>query len=276
MIRPVERRLAILFGALMLVAAGCSKVSDGPLRDTSGIGSWSSAPVKVGQFLVITVIVPRNASGHEAVLERLEPVHSASTRGLEMRYAAVRNVGRCRAGAARDWPPLGCRGELEPVNGFRVGTGEHALILVGARSQTVGRWWIPDFRLHYRIGDRRYETSYAQGMKVRVVRRLGYAESSASFSSFVTQARNIGCAFLGATRALRCELRSGPCYELRITGRPSACADDLAPDRSARALKPRETWLYRGFRCYAGRASIRCRNQVFEGFFLSERRSHHT
>jgi len=272
---------ALVVVLLGFAGAGClggsERQSGGPLREPGDGESWSSAPVKAGQFLVVGLAVPRNASEHEAVLERVEPSDRASARGLELRYAAVRSGSRhCTIGAMRDWPPLGCRGELEPVNGFRVRAGERAMILVGARSQSLGRWPLLQFRLRYHVGDDRYETKYGQGMKLRVVPRLSFAESSASFSSFQTAAHNIDCAYRPATRFLRCDLRSGPCYEVGITGQPRACAGKAVQNQAAAVLKPRDSWLYHGFRCYAGRASIRCRNQVFEGFFLSERRSHRT
>jgi hypothetical protein len=162
------------------------------------------------------------------------------------------------------------------VNRFRIHNGDFTEILVGARSQRLGKWSIPDFRLRYRVGDRHYETSYGQGMKVRVVPRPEFAHSSASFASFQTEAHNIRCAFVRATKAVRCDLRSGPCYELKIVGRSSVCAAGTPPTRSGRVLQAGASWLYHGFRCYAGHANIRCRNQRFEGFFLSERRSHRT
>jgi hypothetical protein len=272
----VTRGVGVILGLLLLVAA-CrgDSLSEGPLRETSGGHSWSSAPVKVGQFLVTGVTTPKNESGHEVVLERLEPVDDAVARGLELRYAAVDPRSRtCRVGALRDWPPLGCRGETRPVNGFRVPEGEAALILVGARAQRTGRWSLLDFRLRYRIGGHHYATSYGQGMKLRVVRKMRGAKSSASFSSFRTETGNIACAYAATTRFLACNLRSGRCYEMALAGSARRCSDTAAHLRSAHVLKARETWLYHGYRCHAGHASVHCRNQNFKGFFLSARRSH--
>jgi hypothetical protein len=230
-----------------------------------------------GQFHVFGLSVPRNTGSEDAILERVEPAHSRDIRGLEMRYGAVRMPNRgCQIGSARGWPPLGCRGKIRPVRGFRIPSGAYGAILVGARSQELGQWSIPSFRVRYLVADRQYEATFRQGMDLQVVRALPWAESSASFSSFQTEAHNIGCAFLSSTKFLRCKLRTGRCYEMKIVGPTrSACAGAALP-RSARVVKAADSWLYRGFRCYVGRASVRCRNQVFEGFFLSERRSHST
>jgi hypothetical protein len=263
-----------------LIVAGCMDDSPGggPLGDTSEGGSRFSAPVKRGQFLVVGVITQKNNGGQDAVLEEVEPREPDWARGLEMRYAVVPADNRgCRVGVMRDWPPLGCASRMRPVQGFRVATGGRALILVGARSQELGRWSIPSFRVAYRVGDRNFETAYSQGMGLRVVRDLPWAESSASFSAFRTEAGNIGCAYLHSTRFLRCAIRTGPCYEMKVVGPPRAdCAEESVLDPPARVVKARDSWLYDGFRCYVGRASVRCRNQVFEGFFLSGRKSHST
>lgn len=269
--------LVVLLSSLILTGCLDDSPAGGPLADTSEGGSGSSAPVKRGQFLVVGVVTQRNEGSEDAVLEEVEPREPGWARGLEMRYAVVPAVSRCRVGALRDWPPLGCATRLRPVRGFRVPRGGRALILAGARSQRLGRWSIPAFRLRYHVGSRRYETSYSQGLTLRVVPQPAWAHSSASFSSFQTEARNIGCAYLRSTKFLRCAIRTGPCYEMKLVGPPrSACARKAVLDPSARVGKARESWLYHGFRCYVGRASVRCRNQVFEGFFLSERKSHGT
>jgi hypothetical protein len=269
-----------LLALVALIATGCldrSHRTDGPLNDRTGNEYRVSGPVKRGQFFVLGLFVPKNESGQEVVLERLEPADPGLANALEMRYSAVLLQARgCRVGAARDWPPLGCRGKLRPVDGFRIPDGTETQILVGARSQQLGTWSIPAFRLRYRAGDRGYETTYREGMKLQVVRGLGFARRSASFASFETAAHNIGCAYTSATGVLRCELRSGPCYEMTIAGPPRDCAGGEPHNASDRVLKARGSWLYHGFRCYAGHANVRCRNQVFEGFFLSDRRSHRT
>lgn len=119
-----------------------------------------TGPVKRGQFHVLGVVVPKNKGSDEAILESLEPSNPSSIRGLEMRYGAVRfPSGRCRVGSARGWPPLGCSGKIRPVRGFRIPSGAYGAVLVGARSQELGRWTIPAFRVRYRVGDGHFETT---------------------------------------------------------------------------------------------------------------------
>lgn len=131
-----------------------------------------------------------------------------------------------------------------------------------------------------------------QGLGLRVVRDLPWPESSASFPAFQTEAHNIECYFIRSTESLRCDIRTGlkppprkaaGCtrrmtgYEMKVVGHPQAvCAPEAVLLPILRVLKARTSWLFHGFRCYAGHSSIRCRNQVFEGFFLSKRRSHST
>lgn len=292
----VSEGLRCFFGGLILLlvalsAAGClsdSGRAGGPLGETSDGGSWASGPVKRGQFLVVGVFTRKNESGHEVVLESIEPRDPDRAEGLELRYAAVQAPTRgCQVGALSNWPPLGCASKIRPVKGFRIARGAaETEILVGARSQHLGRWFIPAFRLRYSVGASHYETSYSQGIRVRVVRRLRGAESSASFPSFQTEAHNIGCAYTRSTGLLRCEIRTGlkeGCpgssssgFEMMVTGPARPFCGGQAPERSARVLNARASWLYHGFRCYAGHSSIRCRNQVFKGFFLSPSRSRST
>ena len=149
------------------------------------------------------------------------------------------------------------------------------MILVGVRANHPGRWSVLDFRLRYRMGDHSYEASYGQGLKIRVVPTMRGAQSSAAFSSFRTETGNVVCAYLEDARLLRCYRRSGPCYETSVGGRPQRCSR-TPPPAAAHVVRARDSWLYHGFRCYAGHSSVRCRNQVFEGFFLSSTRSHHT
>jgi hypothetical protein len=133
---------------------------------------------------------------------------------------------------------------------------------------------MPAFRLRYRVGDRHFETTYRQGMGLRLERDLPWLESSASFSSFQTAAGNIGCTYSKSTKLLRCAIRTGRCYEMKVAAPPKYdCAPEAVADPAARVVKARDSWLYHGFRCYVGRTSVRCRNQVFERFFLSGRKS---
>jgi hypothetical protein len=237
-----------------------------------------TGPVMRDQFHVFGLWVPKNTGSDEAVLESVVPSNPSSSRGLEMRYGAIRVPNRgCQIGSARGWPPLGCRGRIRPVKGFHVPSGARAQILIGARSHELGRWSVHAFRVRYHVGDRHFDATYEQGMGLHVVRDLPWADSSASFSSFQTESDNIGCAYLRSSKYLRCATRTGSCYEMKVVGPPrSACAGKAVLEPSAQVVKARDSWLYHGFRCYVGRASVRCRNQVFEGFFLSGRRSHST
>ena len=167
--RSSSTRLISLVALALL--AGCGEVGsdEGPLRISSEYGSSKTgSPANVGEFFVIGVSPAKN-DGDEAVFESLEPEEPDRARGLEMRYAAVTVKYRCMVGGAKGWPPKQCVGLLRPVNGYRYGT-QRALLLVGARAQRPGIWFIPAFRLRYRVGDRRYATVYQQGMEMRVRR----------------------------------------------------------------------------------------------------------
>jgi hypothetical protein len=70
-----------------------------------------TGPVMRDQFYVFGLWVPKNTGSDEAVLESVKPSNPSSSRGLEMRYGAIRVPNRgCQIGSARGWPPLGCRG----------------------------------------------------------------------------------------------------------------------------------------------------------------------
>jgi hypothetical protein len=267
------RQIGCVVAVVLLVATGCQheRQSGGPLQDSSRTRSVTSAPVKRGQFFVIGVMVPPSASRESALLESLGPADPETAQGLELRYAVVVSSRGCRVGAARNWPPLGCVTKMRAVKGFRVPGHGVAELLVGARSQRIGRWTIPAFRLHYRVGDRRYKTTYYQGMEPRVVRRLKSAEASAAFSSFRTEDGTIGCAYSRASRRLSCTRGGMFClgFVMTATGSPrEACTLDLKP---VHVLNARQTWLYRGFRCYVGHSSVRCRNQIFKGFVVNQK-----
>src|SRR5262245_55841756 len=173
------RLATTLLVALLLVCTGCGdrahKPSAGPLASTSEDRSWSGAPVKPGEFLVVGVWLEQNESGHDLVLDQLVPDDASRAEGLEMRYAAVRvPQDGCQVGALRGWVPRGCAGRTHPVAGYRVRPGARTEILVGARSTTEGSWFIPAFRLEYGSGSNRYVATFNQGMRFRVSARSKY------------------------------------------------------------------------------------------------------
>ena len=175
--------------ALLLSAAGCrssSRETGGPLRDEAGNRTMATAPVRRGQFHVLGLFVPKNKGNR-----RCDP----RERGAEQAEQHPR-----LGDALRRRPPpeswvhdrLGTRlaparlpGEDPPGPGVPDPEWSVRRILIGARS-------LPSFRVAYRVGDRNFKTTYLQGMGLRVVRDLPWAESSASFSAFRTEAGNIG------------------------------------------------------------------------------------
>jgi len=242
----------------------------------------NGAAVRVGQFLTVGIAIPANKSGKEAVFERLEPLDSAATRGLEIRYGAVHLPQRtCRFGAARAWPVPGCGGLTHPVNGFRYGDGEHAEILVAVRSSKPRNWVVPGFRLRYRTGGHRYEAVYSQGMRARVVRGSG----------FFAGTRDIGCEHDEVAQILRCGISAA---DLKPTPRLSAC-DSRTPRGyllhasgptglyceetlilpGGETVRPGRSWHRHGLSCRVVAAGeLRCRNANDHGFFLSRKHSY--
>lgn len=165
--------LGLVLGLSALTAAcGSTGVTGGPLKERSGgNSSTGTEPIPVGKFFDVGVIPPRNPAKEDAIFDRLEPADADTAKGLELRYAVIRlGPGLCAAlGASRGWPPTGeCKRELLPVKGYHYRPGEQVYVLVGARSSRPGRWLIPAFRLHYRVGDKSYATTYKEGLELKV------------------------------------------------------------------------------------------------------------
>jgi hypothetical protein len=243
----------------------------------------NSAAVRVGQFLTTGVWLPRNKSGHPAVFERLEPLDSEWTKGLEIRYGAVHLPQRtCQVGAARGWPVPGCGGLAHPVGGFVYRDGEYAAqILVGIRSSTPRTWTIPAFRLRYRIGGHRYAAVYFEGTHGRVVRGSGFSAGT----------RDIGCEHDYVAQTLRCDISAA---ELKPPPRLSGCNSGipggyvLLPSGTTKfycretLMLPSQTilpvgtnWRQDRFSCrVVALGRLRCRNADGHGFFLSRQHSY--
>jgi len=117
---------------------------------------------------VVGVVTPRNRSDEDAVFQNVEPSASNSARGLKLRFAAVPGTGRCNVGAVYGWPPDRCREPLQAIKGFRVSPGKESFILVGASASHPGRWFVPGFKLRYKVGWRTYATVLKQGLILRV------------------------------------------------------------------------------------------------------------
>jgi hypothetical protein len=127
--------------------------------------------MRVGEFFGAGIEVMPIENGAEAVLERFEPANAGKARGLDLRYAVLRHRrGPCGGfGATHDWPPRGCTTEqLLTLEGFRYKPGTRIQVLVGVRASRRGTWFIPAFRLRYRVDGKLYATTYAQGIRVKV------------------------------------------------------------------------------------------------------------
>jgi hypothetical protein len=273
----------LLLTLVVLAGAGCRDGSlrvGGPLSEPTDNSTMNTAAVKRGQFLVVGVFVPNHGSDRDVVLERLEPVDPGQTQSLEMRYAALRIPSPgCQIGAARGWLPSGCVSKIKPVNGFRVRRGADTEILVGARSQHPGSWSIEAFSLVYRVGDRRYQTTYAQGMTVRVVRGFGFGAGSRDIACEVDEvAQHVQCDISAAElKPLPpgCESGRAGGYSLGRSGATQLyCGQPLLlPPETI--LGPGKSWRNDGLTCMT-RASgqLRCRNRSGHGFFLSRKHSY--
>ena len=285
---PVVRRgVAILFGLLMLIGAGCSdEGSPGPLPGLGEGSTMIGGTFPAGETHVIGFFVPKNTSGREVILESLEPSDPDRAEGLHMRYAAVLLPSRgCQVGSAIGWPPLRCAGKMKPVDGFRVPAGATAQILVGAKTTRPGHWVVPAFRLRYKIGDTHYERTYAEGMKLKV------RPASTKFQFFQTPSHNIGCVYETVHLHLRCDILSGlkpppskppGCqndwtfgYQMDPAGRAQkVCAGDTVLSPGARVIRYGTTWRGGPFACKSRRSGLRCRNRTGYGFFLSHQHSY--
>jgi hypothetical protein len=150
---------------LIALLTGCGGGARGPLGETSGNSSWATGPVRVNQVLVVSVLPIATQDFDVVVFDRLEPADSKQARGLRLRYAVVRG---CNIGGVYGWPPSECHRSLMPVEGFRYEGDPSVSILVGASSSRPGVWFIPAFRLHYRMDGRKFAAVYHQGLKIRV------------------------------------------------------------------------------------------------------------
>ncbi len=165
--------LGLVLGlSTLATACASSRLSDGPLKEqseNSSVAGSGTAVFRVGQFFDVSVIPPRNPGRKDAVFQRLEPADATRAEGLEMRYAVVR-IGPCPViGSDHGWPPSGgCKRDLLPVNGFHLRPGKQVSILVGAAARRGGKWLIPAFRLHYKVGEKSYAATYYEGLELKV------------------------------------------------------------------------------------------------------------
>jgi len=283
----VARGVAIVLGLLALAGAGCSdEVSQGPLPGLDDTRTMIGGTIPAGTTHVVGFYVPKNTSDTEVLLESLEPSDPARAEGLRMRYAAVLLPSRgCQVGSAVGWPPLQCAGKMKPVDGFHVPAGATAQILVGAKTTRPGHWVVPEFRLRYKVGDRHYERTYAEGMELKV------RPASTKYELFQTPSHNVGCVYDTLNLHLRCDIRSGlkpaphkpsGCqndwtfgYQMDPAGRAhKVCAGDTVLSVNARVVRYGTTWRGGPFTCKSSGSGLRCKNRIGHGFFLSRQHSY--
>jgi hypothetical protein len=169
---------AVLVGAATAVAvvvAGRGSESGGPL-DCNDCGSVaSSVPADVGEKGTYGIIVLRNRGAEAAELDRLE--YRGLTPGLQMLPALAlrlgdRSGGGLATGLSLSFPPAGTKGLAGRLRGFRVAphrTGRDDVeLLLGFLPRRKGVLSYRSVEIHYRVGNRRYVTTYHVGLKICV------------------------------------------------------------------------------------------------------------
>jgi hypothetical protein len=146
----------------LVAFSGCE--SEGPLAGPPGSGG----PAKMGQIFVIGIVTPRNGADEDAVFQWVQSSDSDAVQGLELRFAAVPDTGRCPIGSAYGWPPHGCRERLRENQRLQGSPGEGGVDFVGASAPQPGTWFVPAFKLEYKIDWREHTTVLEQGLELRV------------------------------------------------------------------------------------------------------------
>ncbi len=124
----------------------------------------------------------------------------------------------------------------------------------------------------------------------------GTAAAAATFVSFQTPSKNIGCIYVSATskkdrpyircdiggglhplppRPKACDLDWGYGYSMFGTGKAHTfCAGDTALNSRAHVLRYGSIWRRGPFTCESSRIGLRCTNRSRHGFFLSREHSY--
>jgi hypothetical protein len=138
---------------------------------SAGAGPFASAggvdvgmPVKIDQFAVTTIVMPRTLP-KPAVLLDVRPLHPDDARGLTVRYLGTTGHGLELAGA-RGWNPGAW--QARPVAGFVIPAHVRGGVMIAAVSKHAGVYRLRGFVVDYRIGNTRYSAPMEYGLALCV------------------------------------------------------------------------------------------------------------
>lgn len=131
----------------------------GPLADPDN-ASATSAPVPLGQPYSWGLTALANAGDEVATIERIELVDVPEGMRVIGMYAL--DSSESGIGIGEDYKPDG-RPELP---GLRIGPDKGYDIIVGLEITKPGRFAIPATRIHYRVGEQRYQTVMSHAIQL--------------------------------------------------------------------------------------------------------------
>ena len=144
-----------------LVLALTRSAGAGPFADADAC--CSGVPVKIGQFGVATIVLPRTLT-KPAVLLDVHPLHPEDAAGLTLRYAA--GTRGLQPGLSRGWNIQ--PNQLRSLAGFGVPAHRRGGINVGVASKRAGVYTLQNLVLDYRIGGTRYSAPMDLGLTICV------------------------------------------------------------------------------------------------------------
>jgi hypothetical protein len=155
----VSRALGLL-PVVAVALVGCGDVSEGPLAVPKEAGeSWVGLGVPPRQAAVVGIPLTVHRGNRPLTLTSVEPTRPAEARGVRLRYGVTVEapIGSARGWKVREWL-------LRPVQGFRVGPRDPAIIVVGVEADRPRTVFIHAFTIRYRIRDTEYRTVYRVGI----------------------------------------------------------------------------------------------------------------
>jgi hypothetical protein len=153
-----------------VVGSGEGLATGGPLA-CPDCHSGASMPMDVGQLGTYGAADLENHGSQPAVLDRVEFVER--TPGLKLIGPLVSRGGDRPGegvGLIRQFPPPRLKGALHPLRGYRVlpfhSFADDVRVLVGLSPLQNGRLSYRKLKLYYRVGSKRYVTTFDMGVRV--------------------------------------------------------------------------------------------------------------